>query len=94
MLKRDGEDPHTVAIATHPTHSELVANAIEQIQYVCTQILPVDQIFLILEEEIELSTGKIAEMNNNAILLSLEYPTAKGRIYEIVLGAPSTASLH
>lgn len=94
MLQRDGEDPNSAVIAIKPTHSTLIADALEQLNSVLMEYMHPLAIELMEEEQIELWTGDIINLDKNSLFFSLTYPTAPARMYEIQVGSPKGATLH
>lgn len=94
MLKRDGEDPTFAVVAAIPTHSDLVTQALNQLNAALMLYMDPTDIVLILQDEVELVSGKIIKLGPHSIFFSLAYPTVQSRIFEMELGAPQTAVLH
>lgn len=94
LLKRDGEAPISAVVATFHEPSELVLVALEQLQDALLMYMSEDKISLMLEDVVQLRSGKIIPLGSHSIFFSLEYPSAMSRLYEIELGAPKTATLH
>lgn len=94
MFKREGENPISAVIAAIPTHSELVTTALEQLNRALMLHMAPEKILLVLEDQIQLNSGKIIQLGQNSLYFSLVYPTVPGRIFEMELSAPTGATLH
>lgn len=94
MLMREGETPISAVVAITPDPSELALAALEKINKALSMYMEPEKILLLEREAIELTSGKIIELGSHSIFFSLSYPTADGRIFEMELGAPASATLH
>jgi len=94
MFQRDGENPVSAIVATIPTHSELVTGALQQLNAALMLHMPPENINLILDDQIQLSSGRVITLGKDSLYFSLTYPTAPGRTFEMELAAPESAVLH
>lgn len=94
MLKRDGEFPVSAVVAVNPAHSDIVLNALNQLNTALMMHMPAEKIELILQDEVLLTTGKVLTLQKNSLFFSVNYPTAPGRIFEMELGTPEGATVH
>lgn len=94
MFEREGENPISAVIAAIPTHSELVTAALEQLNVALMMHIAPENILLMLEDQIQLNSGKVIQLGEHSLFFSLVYPTAPGRIFEMELSAPAEATLH
>lgn len=94
MFQRDGENPISAIVATVPDHSELVVQALEQLHNALLLHMAPEDITILLEEQIQLHTGKVVELHEHSLIFGLNYPTAPGRIFELELSVRSDVTLH
>lgn len=68
--------------------------ALRQLNETLLMYMDAEKIVLLLDDQIQLTSGKILPLSEQSLFFSLTYPTAPARIFEMELSAPPNTTLH
>ena len=94
IMQRNGQNPDFVIFGAAPEHSNLVEDAMRRITAVLNPHVAEDNLVLILQTQIELSSGEVLTLTEDSLVISFTYPVGESKIMQLDLFEKHNVTLH